>query len=55
MKQGKKLNRKHKVFLTSMDLDVENYLVERNTAEEIRFINKKTNKLECFKKDGGNH
>ncbi len=50
MKQGKKLNRKHKEFLNSMNLDSRNYLVERDTVEEIRFINKKTNKLKCFKK-----
>lgn len=55
MKQGKKLNRKHKAFLTSMDLDVKNYLVERDTPKEIRFINKETNKVECFKKNRGNH
>lgn len=55
MKQGKKLNRKHKAFLNSMDLDIENYLVERDTTEEIRFINKETNTVECFKKNRGNH
>lgn len=55
MKQGKKLNRKHKAFLTSMNLDSKNYLVERDTVEEIRVINKKTNKLECFKKDRGKY
>ncbi len=55
MKQGKKLNRKHKEFLNSMNLDSVNYLVERDTVEEIRFINKKTNKLKCFKKIRGNY
>ncbi len=51
MKQGKKLNRKHKEFLVSINLDARDYLVERDTTEEIRFINKNTNKLECFKKN----
>lgn len=51
MKQGKKLNRKHKEFLRHMNMDISNYLVERNTTEEIRFVNKKTNKVKCFKKD----
>lgn len=51
MKQGKKLNRKHKEFMKYLDLDCKNYLVERDTTEEIRFINIKTNKVECFKKN----
>lgn len=55
MKQGKKLNRKHKAFLTSKGLDIKNYLVERDTIQEIRFINKNTNKLECFIKDRGSY
>lgn len=55
MKQGKKLNRKHKAILTSMDLNIENYLVERDTSEEIRFINKETNEVESFKKNRGSY
>lgn len=55
MKQGRKLNRIQKEFIESMDLDNRNYLVERDTSEEIRFINKETNKLECFKKIRGSY
>lgn len=53
MKQGKKLNRKMKMFLEDKGLQPSNYLVERKTSTEIGFINKETNKVIYFKCDWG--
>lgn len=48
MKHGIKLKRKHKEFLTSLQLDPRDYLLERQTPYEYRFINIKTGRAEQF-------
>lgn len=52
MKQGKKLSRNLKVFLSNCGLNPSKYLVERKTSKEIGFINKETGKVEYFNWDG---
>lgn len=53
MKQGKKLNRKMKVFLKDKGLNPDNYLVEIKTSKEVGFINKDTKQVIYFKCDWG--
>ena len=50
MKEPRKLTRNQKEFLESKNLESRNYLVERNTSEEIRFFNKVTNEIIAFSK-----
>lgn len=50
MKKLRKLTRNQKEFLENKGLESENYLVERNTSEEIRFFNKTTNEIITFLK-----
>lgn len=52
MKHGIKLKRKHKEFLSSVQLDPREYLLERQTSYEYRFINIKTGKVEKFSLEG---
>ena len=52
MKQGKKLNRKHKEFLSKLDLNPSNYLLERQAGKVYSFINVSTGKIEKFNLDG---
>ena len=52
MKQGKKLNRKHKEFLSKLDLNPSNYILERQDGKVYSFINVSTKKLEKFNLDG---
>ena len=54
MKQGKKLTLKMKQFLAEKGLDCEKYLVERNTPQEISFINKDTKEIINFEGDWRN-
>lgn len=44
MKKLKNLNRSQKELLNKLNIDTEDYLVERNTSEIIVFYNPKTNK-----------
>lgn len=48
MKHGIKLKRKHKEFLTSLQLDPREYLLERQNESEYRFINIKTGRVQQF-------
>lgn len=52
MKHGVRLKKKHKVFLSELKLDPRNYLLERQTYSEYRFINIKTGKVEKFNLEG---
>lgn len=51
MKQGKKLERKHKEFLQNKGIDEKNYLVERKNIKEdiIRFIHRDTKEILQYK------
>lgn len=48
MKNGKKLKRRHKVFLTSKKLDPSNWLVVKDTTEFLEVVNKKSGKVRRF-------
>lgn len=52
MKQGKRLKRKHKEFLSSLKLDPSIYLLERQNEKIYSFINSTTGKIEKFNLDG---
>lgn len=52
MKHGVKLTRKHKEFLSKQQLDPRDYLLERQSDCEYRFINVKTGKVEIFSLEG---
>lgn len=53
MKQGKKLNRKMKVFLENEGFNANEYLVERKTSKNIIFIRKNTKEKIVFECDWG--
>lgn len=53
MKHGVKLTKKHKEFLSKLELDPRDYLLERQTEKEYRFINIKTQKVKKFNLNGG--
>lgn len=44
MKHGKKLTRAQKQFLTSMKLNVENWLVVKDTPEAMTIVHRQSNK-----------
>jgi uncharacterized protein DUF6906 len=50
VKHGRRLSRKHKVFLEKEGYDANEYLIERNTSEKAVFISKKSNKKLVFEK-----
>ena len=52
MKHGVKLKRKHKEFLTRLQIDPRHYLLERQSMNEYRFININTGKVEKFSLEG---
>ncbi len=52
MKHGVKLKRKHKEFLSKLQLDPRHYLLERQSDCEYRFINTNTGKVEKFSLEG---
>ncbi|MDM8128842.1 hypothetical protein QUV80_10205 [Paraclostridium benzoelyticum] len=52
MKHGIRLKRKHKEFLSKLHLDPKDYLLERQTEKEYRFINIRTKKVEKFYLEG---
>ena len=52
MKHGVRLKRKHKEFLSKLQLDPRHYLLERQSRNEYRFINIKTGEIEKFSLEG---
>lgn len=51
MKQGKRLTRRQKIFLSAKNLNIENWLCERETAEYIRLIHKHTGTVRVICKE----
>jgi hypothetical protein len=48
--KGKKLQLKQKKFLSSVDMNFKEWLVYKNTPEEVIFINRKSGKEKVFNK-----
>ena len=50
MKQGKRLSVKQKIFLKERGLNPENWLICKNTPEEMVFIHRHTENIKVLKK-----
>lgn len=48
MKNGKKLKRRHKIFLSDKGLDPANWLIVKDTVEFMEFVNKKSGRVRRF-------
>lgn len=52
MKHGRRLTRKQKILLTSMDFDPNDWLVVKDTSTEVEFVHRVTKELMSFAKAG---